>query len=169
MRITLAAFTLLALGLAAPRAEAQSCSSFVQIKGFDAAAKTVSVSYERGSQARYFPKPEGATTETTKIPNKCPGKVTRHTDLAVEPTGGRMTVTQIRSNFEGRMLNDTEDAAWLPARLEKLKADETTVVAVIRPGKKRTDTPELTTIYLPITEEEKQEIARIDAQAEEVD
>ena len=169
MRIFLAATALLALGLIATRAEAQSCSSFVDVKGYDAEASTVKVSYERGNQHSYFPKPEGATTDTSKIPKKCPGKIKRNTDLKVKATGGRMTVTQLRTNFDGRMLNDTEDAAWLPARLEQLIADSTTVVAVIRPGKKRTDTPELTTIYLPITEEERQEIARINAQAEDVE
>ena len=80
-----------------------------------------------------------------------------------------MSVTQLRSNFEGKMLNDTEDAAWLPAELAKLIEAKTVVLAIVRPGKKKTDPVALTTLYLPITDEEVAEIARIDAQAKDVE
>ncbi len=49
------------IGLAAPRAEAASCSVFLEIKSYDVEAKTVEVKYTKGSQSRYFPKPEGST------------------------------------------------------------------------------------------------------------
>ena len=47
--------------------------------------------------------------------------------------------------------------------------DKTKVVVVLRPGKGKKDAPEMTTIYMPITDEEKAEIARIDNQAKDVD
>ena len=73
MRFIVPVTVLLLLGRAAPRAEAQkarSCSVFVEFKSYDAEAKTVAVEYVRGSQARYFPKPEGSTTTSTKLPKK---------------------------------------------------------------------------------------------------
>lgn len=169
MKFVLPVLALLVLGLGAVRAEAASCSTFVVVKSYDHAAKTAEVSYERGNQKKYFPKPEGANTDTTKIPKKCSKRVTRSTTLKVTPSGGRMSVTQFRENFSGKMRNDLNDDGWVKKNLEKLIADKTEVVAVLRPGKDRKDAPELTTIYLPITEEELAEIARIDAQAEDVD
>jgi hypothetical protein len=169
MKLAIPVGLFLVLGLGAAQAQAQSCSSFVVITAYDPANQTIEVSHERGSESSYFPRPEGAPTDTTKIPKKCPSKVRRSTTLEVKPTGGRLTVTQVRSNFEGRMLNDTEDPAWLPAQLEKLIADKEPVVAVLRPGKKKTDPVSVTTLYLPITDAEKAEIARIDAQAEDVE
>jgi hypothetical protein len=169
VRVAIPAVVLLVLGLIAGRAEAQSCSNFIAIKSYDADSKTVEVSYEKGNQKKYFPKPEGTPADSTKIPKKCTSKVKRKKSLIVKPTGGRMTVTQVRSNFDGKMLNDSEDATWLPKELEKLIAAKTPVVAVIRPGMKKTDSPTLTTIYLPITEAEIAEIARIDAQAKDVE
>lgn len=169
MRFVLPALALLVLGLGAVRAEAQSCATFVTVKSYDAAAKTAEVEYTRGSNSKFFPKPEGANTTTDKIPKKCSKKITRNTTVKVKPTGGRMTVTQFRENFSGKMRNDTDDSSWVPTNLEKLVADKTKVVAVLRPGKGKKDAPELTTIYLPITDEEKAEIARIDAEAQDVD
>ena len=169
MRFILPVLAVLVLGLGAVRAEAQSCSTFVVIESYDPAAKTAELSYEKGSQSKYFPKPEGANTDTTKIPKKCSKRITKNTSLQVKPTGGRMSVTQLRSNFEGKMLNDTEDAAWLPAELAKLIEAKTVVLAIVRPGKKKTDPVALTTLYLPITDEEVAEIARIDAQAKDVE
>lgn len=169
MRFVIPAMVFLVLGLGAARAEAQSCSSFIVIKSYDAASKTVEVSYEKGNQKQYFPRPEGAPTDTSKIPKQCASKVKRITSLAVKPTGGRLTVTQVRSNFDGKMLNDTDDSAWLPAELKKLIEAKTSVVAVMRPGKKKSDPVSLTTVYLPITDEERAEIARIDAEAEDVE
>lgn len=170
MRFVIPAIAMLALGLGAAQAQAQasSCSAFLVIKSYDAAASTVDVDYGRGSQKKYFPRPEGANTDTSKVPKKCTHRVTRTKTLAVKPTGGRLSVTQIRSNFEGKMLNDTNDENWLPTHLKKLIADKTEVVAVVRPGKKG-DAPHVTTIYLPITDPERAEIARIDAQAEDVE
>jgi hypothetical protein len=169
VRFAIPAIVLLAVGLGAGQARAASCSAFLTIKSYDAAKKTVEVDYERGSESKFFPRPEGSTTDTTKIPKSCTKKVTRNSTLEITPTGGRMTVTQVRSNFEGKMLNDTDDAEWVANHIKKLIADKTTVVAVLRPGRKRKDPVELTTLYLPVTDEELAEIARIDAQAEEVE
>ncbi len=169
MRFTLPAIALLVLGLGAVRAEAQSCSKFVVFKSYDAASKSAEVSYEKGSQSRYFPKPEGASSDTTKIPKKCAKKVTRNTSVKVKPTGGRMSVTQFRENFSGKMRNDLDDAKWVETNLGKLIADKSKVVAILRPAKGKKDPADLTTIYLPISEEETAEIARIDTQAEDVE
>lgn len=169
MRFVLPVLALLVLAVGAERAEAQSCSTFAVVQSFDASAKTAELEYEKGSQQRFFPKPEGSNTDTTKIPKKCTKKVTRGTTVKVKPSGGRMTVTQFRENFSGKMRNDLDDSGWVPTNLQKLIADKTKVVVVLRPGKGKKDAPELTTIYLPITEEEKAEIARIDKQAEDVE
>jgi hypothetical protein len=79
-----------------------------------------------------------------------------------------MSVTQVRSNFEGKMLNDTEDPAWLPAKLKQLIEAKTLVVILIRPGVGKDAPLGVTTIYLPITEEELAEIKRIDDEAEDI-
>jgi hypothetical protein len=170
VRFVIPAIAMLALALGAAQAQAQasSCSAFVIIKSYDAAASSVDVDYGRGSEKKFFPRPEGANTDTSKVPKKCTGRVTRTKTLAVKPTGGRLSVTQIRSNFEGKMLNDTEDETWLPSHLKKLIEAKTEVVAVVRPGRKD-EAPAITTIYMPITDPERAEIARIDAQAEEVE
>jgi hypothetical protein len=169
MKFVIPALAFLVLGLGAARAEAQSCSTFVTVKSYDASAKTAEVEFTRGSNSKFFPKPEGANTTTDKIPKKCSKRITRNTTVKIKPTGGRMSVTQFRENFSGKMRNDTDDSSWVSTHLEKLIGDKTKVVAVLRPGKGKKDAPELTTIYLPITEEEKAEIARIDAQAQDVD
>jgi hypothetical protein len=95
--------------------------------------------------------------------------VRKQTSFAVKPTGGRMSVTQVRSNFEGKMLNTTDDAAWFAAEIGKLVENETTVVIVIRPGVGKDAPLGVTTIYLPITEAELAEIKRLDDQAEDVE
>ncbi len=164
--IPLALFFALCLG--ASQAQAKSCSSFAVIKAFDAEASTIEVEWEKGKQRKYFPKPEGTPTDTSKIPKKCSRKVLKQTTLNVKATGGRLSVTQIRTNFEGKMLNDTDDKAWLPGKLQQLIADKTKVVVVLRPGMKRTDTPNVTTVYLPITDEELAEIKRLEDQATDV-
>jgi len=169
MRFVLPVLALLVLGLGAVRAEAQSCSTFVVIKSFDAASKTAELSYEKGKEKKFFPKPEGANTDTTKIPKKCSKKVTRNTSVAVKPTGGRMSVTQFRENFSGKMRNDLDDSGWFKTNVDKLIADQTLVVAILRPAKSKKDPAAMTTIYLPISEEEKAEIARIEAQATDVE
>ena len=87
---------------------------------FDADANQSEVSYERGNKTKYFPKPEGTPRDSSKIPATCKKKVTKQTSLVVKSTGGRMSLTQVRSNFQGRMLNDTDDPNWLPSKLAKL-------------------------------------------------
>lgn len=168
MRFIVPVFVFLALCVGSAQAEAKSCSGFAVIKAYDAATKSVTVSYEKGKLRKYFPKPEGAPTDTSKIPKKCTGKVKKQKSLVVKPTGGRMSVTQVRSNFEGKMLNDTDDPAWLPGKLEKLIAEKIEVVIVVRPGVGKDAPLGITTVYLPITPEEIEEIKRIDAQAEDV-
>lgn len=168
MRLAIPILAFAALCLASVQARAASCASFAVIKSYDAASSTVEVDYERGSLNKYFPRPEGSPSDTTKIPKGCRGKVTKTTQLAVKPTGGRMTVTQVRSNFEGRMLNDTNDPNWLPAELKKLIDAKTEVVIVVRPGMGKDAPLGVTTIYLPITDEERAEIERIENEAEDV-
>ena len=153
----------------ASQADAKSCSSFAIIKGQDAAAKTVKVKYGRGRVNKFFPRPEGTPNDTSKVPGSCKGKVTKTTELAVKPTGGRMSVTQVRSNFEGKMLNDPDDGTWLGKKLDQLIANKTEVVLVIRPGMGKDAPLGVTTLYLPITDEEKAEIERLENQAEEID
>lgn len=153
--------------LAASPVEAASCSSFVVIKSYDANAKTVEVSYERGSLKTYFPRPEGSPNDSAKIPKPCSKRVTKTTSLVANPTGGRMTVTQVRANFSGKMLNDTEDPTWLPGQLETLIKEKTPVIVVIRPGMKKDSPLGITTLYLPITDEEQAEIERLEKLAED--
>lgn len=167
MRYAIPITFLLALFLGAAQAQARSCSSFVVIKGYDAATKTVQVEHERGSVRKFFPKPEGAPTDTTKIPGSCKSR-DKKDELAVTPTGGRMSITQVRSNFEGKMLNDTDSAEWFAGKMKELIDGKVEVVAVIRPGMKKKDPLGITTIYLPITDEELAEIKRLEEQAEDV-
>ena len=169
MRFGISVLVFVALCLGATQAEAaSSCSSFVVIQSFDEAASTVEVSYEKGKQRKFFPKPEGSPTDTSKIPKACRSKVTKVTSLVVKATGGRMSVTQVRSNFQGKMLNDRDDKTWLPGQLEQLIADKTKIVAVIRPGMGKDAPLGITTLYLPITEEELAEIKRLENEAEDV-
>ena len=168
MRLAFLVFAVLALCLGSAQAKAASCSSFAVIKSYDAAAKTVEISYEKGNLGKFFPRPEGDTQEGSRIAKGCRGKVKKTTTLVVKPTGGRMTVTQLRSNFEGKMVNDPDDPASLPAQLETLIAEQTPVVVVIRPGIGKDAPLGITTIYLPITDEELAEIQRIEAQEEDM-
>ena len=167
MRLVISLFALAGLVFASAQAQAASCSSFALINSYDADAKTVEVEYKKGRTSKYFPKPEGTPRDSSKIPKKCKGKVTKTTSLVVKPTGGRMTVTQVRSNFEGKMQNDTDDPAWLPARLQELIEAKSEVVIVVRPGMGKDAPLGVTTVYLPITEEEKAEIKRIDDNAKD--
>jgi hypothetical protein len=168
MRLWIPLLALAALCLASAQAQAASCSSFAVIKSYDSASSTVEVDYGKGSMSKYFPRPEGSPTDSTKIPKACTRRVTRTTSLAVKATGGRMTVTQIRSNFEGKMLNDTGDTSWLPAELKKLIEGKTEVVIVVRPGLGKDAPLGITTLYLPITDAERAEIERIEKQAEDL-
>jgi hypothetical protein len=165
MRLFIPLFALLGLVFVSAQAEAKSCSSFAVIKSYDAEAKTVDVEYKKGGTSKYFPKPEGTPRDSSKIPGSCKGRVLKTTTLVATPTGGRMTVTQVRSNFEGKMQNDTGDPAWLPAKLKELIDAKTQVVIVVRPGMGKDAPLGVTTLYLPISEEEKAEIQRIDDNA----
>jgi hypothetical protein len=166
---TLALFALL-LGstVVASEADAKSCSSYAIITGYDSNANTVELKFGRGRVQKFFPRPEGTPADSTKVPGPCTGKVTKHKKLVVKPTGGRMSVTQVRSNFEGKMLNDTDDAAWLGGQLKQLIDGKTEVVIVVRPGMGKDAPLEITTLYLPITPEEEAEIKRLESQAEEL-
>jgi len=164
--IPIVVFVALCLGSAQAGA-ASSCSAFAVIKSYDADAKTVELTFGKGKERKFFPKPEG-TPKTSKIQDKCKRKVTRNSSFLVKPTGGKMSVTQVRSNFEAKVLNDLDDPAWLPAQFKQLIEAKTQVVVVIRPGIGKDAPLGVTTIYLPITEEEKAEIKRIDDQAEDI-
>jgi hypothetical protein len=168
MRFGILGFALLALSLGSTQAKAASCSSFAVIKSYDADAKTVEISYEKGKLSKYFPRPEGASQERSMVPKKCRSKVKKTTILKVKPTGGKMTVTQLRSNLDGKMLNDTEDPAWLPARLNQLIADQAPVIVVIRPGIGKDAPLGITTVYLPITDEELADIKRMEDEADDM-
>jgi hypothetical protein len=171
MRIGITAFVFFALCFASAKAEAapaSSCSSFAVIKSYDEAASSVEVSYEKGKQQQFFPKPEGTPRDSSKIPKNCGSKVKKTTELVVKATGGRLSVTQVRSNFQGKMLNDRDDKTWLPAKLKQLIADQTKVVIVVRPGVGKDAPLGITTLYLPITDEELAEIQRIEDEAEDV-
>jgi len=172
MRLQIAVTTSIALAFAAVAAvEAQaasSCSSFIVIKSFDAGANTIEVEHSKGNMRKFFPKPEGTPTGPSKIPAGCKRKVTKQTTLGVKSTGGRLSMTQIRSNFEGKMLNDAADPNWLPAKLKELIEGKTEVVSVIREGIGKDSEYGITTIYLPITEEEQAEIKRLEDQGEDI-
>lgn len=168
MRYAIPALVILAFCLGPSQAGARSCSAFAVIKSYDAASKTVEVEFERGRMNKYFPRPEGSPTDSNKVPSSCKSKVKRNTSLVVKPTGGRMSITQVRSNFEGKMLNDTDDETWVPKKLKELIESKTEVVIVVRPGVGKDELPTITTLYLPITDEELAEIERIEKQAEDV-
>lgn len=159
-----AAILMPALAEAAPK----SCSGFATITSYDPATEMAKIRYTKGSEASFFPKTEGAPN-TKKLQAPCRGKVKKVKELKITPTGGRMTVTQIRANFSNKMLNDTDDKGWVGRELEKLVAEKTKVAVVIRPGLGKDAPLGITTIYLPITDEERAEIARLNAQVEDVD
>lgn len=168
MRFAIPIVVFVALFLGAAQANAASCSSFAVIKSYNADEKTVEIDHVQGKEREYFPRPEGSPRDSSKIPSKCKAKIRKESQFVVKPKGGKMSVTQVRSNFEGKMLNDLDDANWLSAQLEKLIADETTVVVLIRPGVGKDAPLGVTTIYLPITDEERAEIKRIEDEAEDI-
>ncbi|MBW2267796.1 MAG: hypothetical protein JRH16_04400 [Deltaproteobacteria bacterium] len=170
MRHCILALVVVGLFLGGSQAEAASCAGFATIKKFDPDANFVKIKWGKGSESRFFPKTEGTPANNSKLPAKCKTRLTKkRTEFIVKPVGGRMSVTQVRMNFSGKMLNDVEDAAWLPARIEKLMADETKVAVVVREGVGKDSPYNLTTIYMPITDEERAEIARLDAQSVDVE
>ena len=167
MRALTIALTILFALLTVSEAQAKSCSTFAGILSFDATKSSVTLKILKGSRSKFFPQPEGATN-TSKLPAGCKGKSTKQASYPVKTTGGRMSVTQIRENFSGKMLNDTGDKKWLPAELEKLMKNKVKVVVVLRPPVGKKSPFELTTIYLPITPAEEAEIKRLESQAEDM-
>jgi hypothetical protein len=146
-------------------AAAKSCSSFAVITGFDADGKTVTLEKAKSTESKFFPKPEGAP-KVSKIPKKCSSKILGQDNFAVTLTGGKMTVTQVRQNFSNKMLNDTDDASWLGKKLEELIAAKATVLVVARPPlRDKKGAYGLTTVYLPATQEDLDEIKRLEAMA----
>ena len=167
MRYAIPVFLVLAVGLFASQAQAKSCSSFVVIEAYDADAKTVKVKHTKGKVGKFFPKPEGAPSDTTKVPRKCKKKQ-RLDEYNVKSSGGRMSVTQFRSNFEGKMLNDTDSDEWFAGQMKELIDGKTEVAFVIRPGMKKDSGLEVTTVYMPANEADFAEIKRLEDQAEDL-
>ena len=164
-------FALAATGIlfAASSAHAgASCSTFAKITGYDEASQSITIEKMKGSESKFFPKTDGAP-KTSKIPKKCKSKVLGQGDFPVKSTGGRLSITQVRSNFEGKMLNDPDDKAWVGAKMQELVAAGEVVVVVLRqpPGSDKKAPHQVTTVYMPITPEEEAEIERLNAQAED--
>lgn len=166
--LSIVPFALLAL---ASTADAQSCATFAVIESYDAENSAITLKIEKGNQQKFFPKTEGAPN-TSKIPKKCKRKVLKQGDFPVLATGGRMRITQIRENYSGKMLNDIEDPNWLPTHMTGLVESKDKVVVVLRPppGQKGKDAIyNVSTIYMPVTQAELDEIARLNAQAEDIE
>jgi hypothetical protein len=169
-RMTVLSLFVAAAALGAGRADAaSSCSAFVTFTSFDEAASSVGVRFGSGNVSKFFPKPEGTPRDSSKIPAACRGSVTKSNSLGVKGTGGRMSITQVRTNFEGKMLNDPDDPKWLPAKLKELIEAKTEVVIIVRPGMKPKDPAGITTVYLPANEADLAEIKRLEDQAEDVE
>lgn len=152
----------------AQQAQASSCSLFATITAYDEASSSITIEEGDGKTSQFFPRPEGAP-DTTKVPKKCSKRVLKADSFPVKPTGGRLSVTQIRSNFEGKMLNKTDDPAWLPGELRKIVEAQSTVLVVLRPPPGKKEPYGVTTVYLPVTEEELAEIARIERDVSDAD
>ncbi|MCP5066465.1 MAG: hypothetical protein GY946_07850 [bacterium] len=155
--------------LVATHAQAKSCSTFGILKSFDEAGSTVEVEFTKGKATKFFPRVSGATGDITKIPGKCKRRTLKQTTVPVKATGGKLSVTQIRNNLSGKMLNDTESVEWFKAEVGKIIAAGEPVVLVLRPGRKKTDPVPMTTIYLPATAEDMAEIQRLEDQVSDED
>lgn len=162
------ASTVSILLLAQSASAGSSCSTFAKVTGYDAGTESITIEKMSGSERKFFPKTEGAPN-TSKIPKKCPSKVLKQDNFPVKATGGRLAITQVRENFSNKMMNDTEDETWLPNKLKELAESGEMVVIVLRqpPGSDKKDPHAVTTIYMPITDEELAEIERLNAQAED--
>lgn len=171
--ITLLLMTPIALLLVATTADARSCSTFAKIEAFDTETSMMTIKVTKGNSQKFFPKPEGSGTGNSKIPKKCKTRILKKGSFEVRTTGGRLKLTQIRSNFNDNMLNNPDDSKWVGAELDKLIADKTKVVVVLRPimgAKDKKKAPHwVSTIYMPITQPELDEIARLDAQGQDID
>ena len=158
--------------VAASSADAKSCSTFAVIKSFDAASKSITIDVAKGDSGKFFPKPEGSPN-VSKVPGKCNARVLKSPGFEVRAVGGRLSITQVRKNFSDTMLNNPDDASWLPAKMDELVKGKTMVVLVLRPddtAKDKKNPPHwVSTVYMPVTQEELDEIARLEAQAEDVE
>ncbi len=164
MRATILLLAFVVPFLFAAQASAKSCSAFGIIKAYDEAGGTVEIEFTKMKATKFFPRPEGASGDITKIPKKCKRSVLKASTFPVKSTGGRMSVTRVRNNLSGKMLNDTESAEWFKAEMDKIIASGGDVALVLRPGKSKKDPVPLTTIYLAATDEDFAEIARLEAQ-----
>jgi len=166
--ITLVSTVSLLTFAAASAHAGSSCSTFGKVAGYDAASKSITIEKVKGNSRKYFPKPEGAPS-TSKIPKKCGSKVMKQGGFPVKASGGRLSITQLRQNFSGKMLNDADDKEWVPTKLQELAESGEVVVIVLRqpPGSGKKDPYAVTTIYMPITDEELAEIERLESQAED--
>jgi hypothetical protein len=156
----------LLLGVSQAQA-AGSCSVFAKITSYDADSKAITIQADKKTNERkFFPKPEGSPA-TSKLPTRCKSRTLKQDGFPVKTTGGRMSITQVRENFSNKMLNDTDDGAWVPAELQKLVDSKSTVLVVLRqpPGGDKKAPHAVTTVYLPITDAELKEIERLEAQA----
>lgn len=169
--ITLLLLVPITLLLAASTADAKSCSTFAVVQAYDAATSMATLKISKGNAGKFFPKPEGSGTNS-KVPKKCKTRVLKVGKYEVRTQGGRLSITQVRENFTDNMLNDPDDPAWVPAKLQELIDAKTKVVVVLRPetGSKEKRPPHwVSTIYMPVTQAELDEIARLDAQGEDLD
>lgn len=169
MRIIITTLAAVGVLLAAGSAQAgSSCSTFAKIKSYDAAKSSITITKESGSESKFFPRVDGAPS-ASKVPSKCKSKVLSADSFPVKSTGGRLSITQVRSNFEGKMLNDPDDPKWLGTKLQAIAASGEVVVVVVRqpPGGGKDAPYEVTTVYLPITDEELAEIERLNNQGED--
>ena len=166
MRLLTFTIAIFSLVLAASSAQAgASCSTFAKITGYDEASSSITIEKSKGNEGKYFPKTEGAP-KTSKLPKRCKSKALSADSFPVKPTGGRMSITQVRENFSGKMLNDVDDKTWVGTKLQEIVASGEVVVVVLRqpPGADKKAPHDVTTVYMPITEAEIAEIARLDAQ-----
>ncbi|HKX45407.1 MAG TPA: hypothetical protein VJP77_01780 [Planctomycetota bacterium] len=167
--LLLAPFAVLA---AATTADAKSCSTFAIVQSYDAAKKSITIDVAKGDSNKFFPKPEGSPN-VSKVPGKCNARVLKSAGFEVRAQGGKLSITQVRRNFSDKMLNNPDDPNWLPAKLDELIKAKTMVVLVLRPddtSKDKKNPPHwVSTVYMPIEKDELDEIARLEAQAEDVD
>jgi len=169
MRLLTILIATAAVLLAAGSAQAgKSCSTFAKITGYDDASKSITFEKMKGSEPKFFPKTDGSTA-ASKIPSKCKAKVLSQDSYPVNVSGGRMSITQVRSNFSGKMLNDIDDKTWVPTKLQELIASGEMVAILLRqpPGSDKKAPYGVTTVYMPITEEELAEIERLNNQGED--
>ena len=107
-KLSLLSFAVAVLGVAS-QADAASCSAFVTIKSFDARSQHRRGGLRQRQHEQVLPEAGGrADRHDASSPPTCKANVTKTKSLQVKGTGGKMSVTQVRTNFEGKMLNDVE-------------------------------------------------------------